>query len=85
MRHLARILSRHVRSVTVRNVALLTRETGLSPWDYTKWRMQEKFKRAVVPANDGWRSGLLLKLLEERRSLLEHPKIDNRIESHCTT
>ena len=85
VRHLARIVSRDVRSVTSRNVALLTRETGLSPWDYSKWRIQEKFRRAAVPDNDGWRSGLLIKLLEEKRKTSDHPQLDKMIESLCTT
>ena len=85
VRHLARIVSRDVRSVTSRNVALLTRETGLSPWDYSKWRITEKFRRVAVPVNDGWRSGLLLKLLEERRKSIDHPQLDKMIESLCST
>ena len=37
VRHLARIVSRDIRSVTGRNVALLTEVAGLSPCDYSKW------------------------------------------------
>ena len=85
VRHLARIVSRDVRSVTSRNVSLLTRETGLSPWDYSKWKMQENFRTATVPANDGWSSGLLVKLLEKKMNFLDHPQLDKMIESLCTT
>ena len=53
LRHLARIVSRDTRSSKRRNRSLPTRETGLSPWDLSKWRMQENFRRATVPANGG--------------------------------
>ena len=58
VRHLARIVSRDVRSVTCRNVMLLSELTGLSPWDYNKWRIQEKFRNAAIPLNGEWRPGL---------------------------
>ena len=74
VRHLARIVSRDVRSVTSRNVSLLTRETWLSPWDYIKSKMQENFRRAT-----GWRFGLLVELLENNRSFLDHPQLDKMI------
>ena len=82
---MARIMYGDVRSVTSRNVTLLTRETVLSPWDNSKWKMQENFRRATAPANDGWRSGLLVKLLEKKMNFLDHPQLDKMIESLCTT
>ena len=86
VRHLARIVSRDVRSVTCRNVMLLSELTGLSPWDYSKWRIQEKFRKAAVPQNVEWRTGLFLKLLETRRdSLQNHDQLDKMIDSLCTT
>ena len=77
VRNLTRIVSRDVRSVTCRNVMLLSELTGLSPWDYSKWRIQEKFRKAAVPQNDEWRPGLLLKLLDTRRDSLQyHNQLD---------
>ena len=84
--HLARIVSRDVRSVTCRNVTLLAELTGLSPWDFSKWRIEEKLKKSSVPPNDEWRPGLLVKLLEKRRDCVEnHDQLDKMIESLCTT
>ena len=86
VRHLARIVSRDVRYVTCRNVTLLSELTGLSPWDYSKWRIQDKFRKAAVPQNVEWRPGLLLKLLDTRRdSLQNHDQLDKMIDSLCTT
>ena len=85
VRHLARIVSRDARSVTCRNVTLLSEVTGLSPWDYSKWRIQEKLQKTAVPSNDAWRSGLLLKLLETRRTSVEHEHLDKMIDSLCST
>ena len=86
VRHLARIVSRDVRSVTCRNVTLLAELTGLSPWDFSKWRIEAKFRKSTVPPNDEWRPGLLVKLLEKRRDCLEnHDQLDKMIDSLCTT
>ena len=85
VRHLARIISRDVRSVTSKNVNLIATATGLSPWDFSKWRIQQKFTRTKVPANDEWRSGLLLKMLEIRTNALDKKNLDKQIESLCTT
>ena len=85
VRHLARIVSRDARSVTCRNVTLLSEVTGLSPWDYSKWRIQEKLQKTAVPSNDAWRSGLLLKLLETRRTSVGHEHLDKMIDSLCST
>ena len=85
VRHLARIISRDVRSVTCKNVGLIARASGLSPWDYTKLRIQQKLTRAEVPQNDEWRSGLLLKLLEMRRYAMEKKTFDKMIDSLCST
>ena len=68
VRHLARIVGRDVRSVTCRNVKLLTTVSGLSPWDYSKWRIKEKLPKATIPIGQEWRMSLLSKLLEARQS-----------------
>ena len=85
VRHLARIISRDVRSVTCKNVGLIARASGLSPWDYSKLRIQQKLTRTAVPANDEWRPGFLLKLIEIRRNAMDKKNLDKLIESLCTT
>ena len=85
VRHLVRIVSRDARSVTCRNVTLLSEMTGLSPWDYSKWRIMEKLQKTAVPSHDELRSGLLLKLLEARRNSLNSEHLDRLIDSLCTT
>ena len=85
VRHLARIVSRDIRSVTCRNVLLLKEVTGLSPWDYSKRRIEDKLRRKSVPESDEWRPGLLLKLLEMRRGTEDRKNLDKMIESLCTT
>ena len=85
VRHLARIVSRDIRSVTCRNVLLLKEVTGLSPWDYSKRRIEDKLRRKSVPESDEWRPGLLLKLLEMRRGAEDRKNLDKMIDSLCTT
>ena len=85
VRHLVRIISRDVRSVTSKNVELIARASGLSPWDFSKLIIQKKFCKTPVPDNDEWRSGLLSKLLEMRRNSMEKKHFDELIESLCTT
>ena len=80
VRHLARI-----RSVTCRNVLLLKEATGLSPWDYSKRRIEDRLRKKIVPEKDEWRPGLLLKLLEMRRGAEDRKNLDKMIESLCTT
>ena len=67
VRHLARIVLPDDRSVTSRNVNLIKAVSGLSPWDYTKWRIKEKLPKAPVPDNDEMRRGLLSRLLTLRQ------------------
>ena len=54
VRHLVRIVGRDVRSVTSRNVRLITNLTGLSPWDFARWRIKERLPRSEIPDNQEW-------------------------------
>ena len=89
VRHLVRIVARDARSVTWKNVSLIKEVSGLSPWDYSKWRIKEKLPRATVPANNEWRLGLLQKLLEMRRqqefTVEDTDRATQMIDSLCTT
>ena len=87
VRHLVRIVARDVRSVTSRNVNLIKDVSGLSPWDYTKWRIKNVLPKAASPANDEWRTGLLLKLLVLRQDQeviqVDTGQLDSMIDSLC--
>ena len=85
VRHLVRIVARDVRSVTSRNVKLIESVSGLSPWDYSKWRIKEK----LTKTNNEWRVGLLVKLLTLRQnkqaSFEDTTQVDGMIDSLCCT
>lgn len=89
IRHLARIVSRDARSIVFKNVKLIEEISGLSPWDYSGWRIQQKIENTPVPPGNGWRISFLVKLLEqrrERRALLENTSnLDLMINSLCNT
>ena len=50
------------------NVQFIQGLSGLSPWDYSSWRVMKEIGDIAVPANNDWRITLLVKLLEERRN-----------------
>ena len=89
VRHLVRTVARDVRSVTSKNVSLIQDVTGLSPWDYSKWRIREKLAKPAIPDNNEWRTGLLVKLLElrkEQEAISEDTKqLSAMIDSLCST
>ena len=80
-----RIVSRDSRSVTCRNVEQLTALTGLSPWDFSGGKIQEKLPRTAVPAGDWRRPGILLQLLEMRGKVADHDVMDKMVDSLCFT
>ena len=89
VRHLVRIVARDVRSVTSRNVNLVTSSSGLSPWNFAKWRVKEKLTIRAVPENQEWRTTLLLKMLDMRQDLhnqnMNTKHIQGMIDSLCST
>ena len=89
VRHLARIVARDVRSVTNRNVRHIEAASGLSPWDYSKWRIKEKLAKTEIPDNNLWRIGLLQKMLvlrQEKSALcFDTKQLDEMIDSLCST
>ena len=54
--HLARIISRDARSTVYRNVNFLLETSGLSPWDFSNWKIMQKVKNSNVPSNYDWQS-----------------------------
>ena len=85
VRHLARIVSRDVRSVTCKNVQHITAVSGLSPWDYSAQRIKINLPVAKVPLSDWWRPSFLSKLLELRRQSKNSPQINEMINSLCSS
>ena len=89
VRHLVRVVARDSRSVTCKNVSLLKSVSGLSPWDFAKWRIKERLPVAAIPANNEWRLSLLKKLLDIRRQQelqAENTlKTTQMIDSLCST
>ena len=88
---LANIVSRDAQSVTSKNIALVERESGYSPWDYSSMRVKSGLKRKPIPDNNEWRLSFLKKLLEFRRTeekLLANTVTDRlteMIDSLCDT
>ena len=72
---LANVVSRDCQSVTARNIKLVDKAAGLSPWDYSTTRIKAGLEKLPVPENNDWRFPLLLKMLEYRRS--EENKLHN--------
>jgi hypothetical protein len=89
IRHLARIVSRDARSTVYRNINFIQEMSGLSPWDFSSWRIVQEIQNTAVPPNNEWRLTLLVKLWEERRqrsALLEDTsRLTQMIDSLCNT
>ena len=63
---LANIVSRDAQSVTSKNIQLVEKAAGCSPWDYSTWRIKSGLSIKPIPENDDWRISLLSKMLEQR-------------------
>ena len=85
VRHLARIVTRDVRSVTNKNIQHLHTLTGLSPWDFSSSKIEENLPKAVVPAEDWWRLSLLKKFLVLRNGDRKNERLNAMIDSLCNT
>ena len=85
VRHLARIVTRDVRSVSNKNLQHLNALTGLSPWDFSSSKIEENLPKAVVPAEDWWRLSLLKKFLVLRNGDRKNERLNAMIDSLCNT
>ena len=89
VRHLTRIVSRDARSIVWKNVELIKSLSGLSPWDFSSWRVVQKIENAPIPPGNEWRITLLVKLLNQRRqksaSLEDTRHLTLMINSLCDT
>ena len=65
---LANIVSRDAQTVTARNIQLIEKASGQSPWDYSAMRIKSQLKTVQVPENNSWRISLLTKLLAYRKT-----------------
>ena len=86
---LANLVSCDAQSVTSKNIALVERESGCSPWDYSSMRVKSGLKRKTIPDNNEWRLSFLMKLLKLRRTeeklLANTDRLTEMIDSLCDT
>ena len=89
IRHLARIVSRDARSTVFKNVRLIEEMSGLSPWDYSSWRILQKIEITTVLVGNKWKMTFLVKLLDMRSKmsaqLEDTNQLDLMINSLCNT
>ena len=69
IRMLADLVGRDAGSVTGSNLINLEEEFGLDPWSSSSSQLAAQYSCYVVPAADGWRLPLLVKLLEKKRDM----------------
>ena len=63
---LAKIVSTEVNSTTAKNLALITKETGVQAENISPSQVRKLVKIEPIPVNQEWRGPLLHKLLNER-------------------
>ena len=66
---LANIAGRDAGSVTGSNLNNLEEEFGLDPWTSSSSQLAAKYSCYAVPAADGWRLPLLVRLLDQRKDM----------------
>ena len=49
------------------NVQFIQELSGLSPWDYSSWRVLKENENTAVTANKDWRMTLLVKQMDDRK------------------
>ena len=69
IRMLANLVGRDAGSVTGSNLINLEDEFGLDPWSSSSSQVAAQYSCYAVPAADGWRLPLLVKLLDQRRDM----------------
>ena len=90
MRFLSRVISNDPRSISCKNLALLSSRTGLEkPYTFGKERVEDALPMRTVPDCEKWRLGLLDNLIhlrgEKQNSLMETEHINSMIGSLCNT
>ena len=69
IRLLANVVGCDAGSVTGSNLINLEEEFGLDPWTSSSSQLAEKYSGYEIPAEDGWRLPLLVKLLDQKREM----------------
>ena len=86
---LAKIVRHDVRSTTARNLALVSKETGVQVECLSSRKVRALVKTEPTPVNQEWRGPLLQKLLNERRQMKEQlertDEINKVIDSLCSS
>ena len=76
-------------STTARNLALITKETGVQAEYLSPSQVRKLVKVEPIPVNQEWRGPLLHKLLNERREIAikleKTDAIDKVIDSLCSS
>ena len=76
-------------STTSRNLALITKETGVQAETISPSQVRKLVKVQPIPINQEWRGPLLLKLLNERKEIAikleKTDAIDKVIDSLCSS
>lgn len=49
------------------NVKFIQELSGLSPWNFSSWRIVKEIQNVAVPPNNEWRMTILVKLWDETR------------------
>ena len=87
---MANLVSRDIQTTTGRNLKLVERSSGLSPWDASQEKLKEAIRikeTVVVDEGDSWRIPYLSKLLGQRQELVylgeEVEEVSSLINSLC--
>ena len=89
VRVLSELVGRDMGSTTGKNIAMLERETGLSPWTELPVKFSQKLAalKTQIPEQDLWRLEFLSKLLRERynlsKQLIDTKYVSSLINSLC--
>ena len=89
VRVLSELVGRDMGPTTGKNIAMLERETGLSPWTELPVKFSQKLAalKTQIPEQDLWRLEFLSKLLSERynlsKQLIDTKYVSSLINSLC--
>ena len=71
------------------NVKFIQELFGLSPWNFSSWRIVKEIQNVAVPPNNEWRMTILVKLWDETRqnsALFEDTsRLTEMIDSLCNS
>ena len=89
VRVMSRIAAADVQSVTGKNCYNMMNEFNLDPWTQPVMSVAKEYKMYETPAQDTWRSSLLLPLMKEKHEMdvsgEDVETISDLIESLCSS